>query len=45
MNSSRSHGEGAYCLVPHGLLSLLSQTTEGHLPKGDTAHSELGPLT
>lgn len=28
-----------------GLLSLLSYTTQDHLPKGDTAHRDLGPLT
>ena len=26
----------AYCFVPNGLLSLLSYTVQGHLPKGGT---------
>jgi hypothetical protein len=30
-------------LAPRGLLSLLSYRTQDHLPRGDTAHSELCP--
>lgn len=29
-------------LAPHGLLSLLSYTTQAHLPRGGTAYHELG---
>jgi hypothetical protein len=31
-----------YWRVSHGLFSLLSHTTQDHLPRGDTAHSGLG---
>lgn len=34
-----------YWLAPHGLLSLLSNTTQDHRQGGGTAHSGLGPLT
>lgn len=34
----------AYQLAPHGLLSLSSYTGQDHLPRSDTALSELGPL-
>ena len=35
----------AYWFVPHGLLSLLSYSTQGHHPAGGTTHSELDLLT
>jgi hypothetical protein len=35
----------AHWLALHGLLSLLSNNTHAHQPKGDTAHSELCPPT
>ena len=34
----------AYCLVPCGLLSLLSYRTQDHQPRGGTTHNGLGPL-
>lgn len=34
---------GGYQLAFHYLNGLLSHTTQGHLPRGTTAHSELGP--
>jgi hypothetical protein len=34
-----------YWLAPYGLLSLLSYSTQDHLPRGVTAHRELGPPT
>lgn len=33
----------AYWLALHGLLNLLSYTTQDHSPRDDTAHSGLGP--
>lgn len=35
----------AYRLAIHGLLSLLAQTTQHHLPRGNTAYSGLSLLT
>lgn len=32
-------------LALYGLLSLLSDTTQGHMPKGETAHSGLSTST
>jgi hypothetical protein len=32
----------ASCLVPHGLLSLPTYSTQGHQPRDGTADSELG---
>ena len=32
----------AYCLAPHGLLSLLSYRTQDHQPRDGTTHSGLG---
>lgn len=32
----------AYWIAPCGLFSLLSYTTQAHLPRGSTLHSELG---
>jgi hypothetical protein len=34
----------AYCLVPHCLPSLLSYTTQDHLPRTGPSYNELGPL-
>lgn len=33
----------AYWLNPHASLSLFSYSTQGHQPRGNTTHSELGP--
>lgn len=38
-------GSAAFWLVPYGLFSLLSSTTQNHLPRGDTTHSDLAPPT
>ena len=35
----------AYGLASPGMLSLVSCNTQDHQPRGDTAHSELDPLT
>ena len=35
----------AYWLAPHGLLSLLSYSTQDHQPRSGTAHSALYPFT
>ena len=35
----------AYWPVPYGLLSLVSYSTQDHLPRDSTAHSEMGPPT
>lgn len=40
VNWNRDHG-----LALHGLLSLLSYTTQAHLPRGGTSHSGLGLFT
>jgi len=48
-NQSRSSGQeqkqnlGVLLTAPHGLLSLLSSTTQDHLPWRDTNHRGLGP--
>jgi hypothetical protein len=39
----RPCGNAAYWLAPHGLLSLLSYTTQDHPPRARTAHCGLGP--
>lgn len=35
----------AYWLASPGMLSLVSCNTQDHQPRGDTAHTELDPLT
>jgi hypothetical protein len=35
--------EAAFCLAPHGLLSLLSYITQNHLLRGGATHNGLGP--
>jgi hypothetical protein len=35
----------AYWLAPHGLFSWMSNSTQGHLPKGGTTHRGLSPLS
>jgi hypothetical protein len=34
----------AYCLTPHGLLSLLSYRTQDHQPRHGATYNGLGPL-
>ena len=34
-----------YWLIPHGLPSFLSYSTQDHKARSDTAYSDLGPLT
>ena len=34
----------AHWLAPHGLLNLLSYSTQDYQPRGVPTHSELGPL-
>jgi hypothetical protein len=35
--------DAAYWLAPRGLLSLLSDRTQDHLPRGGITHNSLGP--
>ena len=37
--------DAAYWLAPHGLLSLISDSTQNHQPRVDKAHSEPNPAT
>ena len=41
-SQSQSYAEAVESTA-YGWLSLLSYTTQGHLPRGGTAHSELAP--
>jgi hypothetical protein len=39
----RPWNNAVYCLVPHGMLSLLSYRTQDHQPRDGTTHNGLGP--
>lgn len=43
MTRTEADALGEHRLASHGFLSVLSYITQGYLPRGGSAHSELSP--